>query len=95
MPVAPGATMLILKYFLAVGTALTLGLLALNAHMVGSSPAAPGAVIRTATSATLPTAAPKPQPVEEAPVVEVTPLPALAKSATPARRSARSQHRPQ
>lgn len=90
--------MLILKYFLTVGTALTLGLLALNAHIVGSSPTASGAVIRTATSATLPTVAPKPQPVEEAPVVEVTPLPAPAKSAASSRRSnrsARSQHRPQ
>jgi hypothetical protein len=91
--------MLILKYFLTVGTALTLGLLALNAHMVGSSSIAPGAVIRTATSATLPTVAPKPQPVEEAPVVEVTPLPALAKPAASSRRSSQSarssQHRPQ
>ena len=83
--------MLILKYFLAVGTALTLGLLALNAHLVGSTPVT-GGVVRTATSASLPTVPPKVQPVEQTPVAEPTPPPAPAKAAT-RRSSTRSQQR--
>ena len=83
---AAGATMLILKYFLTVGTALTVGLLALNAHLVPSAPVA-GAVVRTATSASLPTIPPKAQPVEEKLAAEPAP-PAPAKPA--ARRSTQS-----
>ena len=79
--------MLILKYFLKIGTALTVGLLALNAHLVASTPVT-GSVVRTATSASLPTVPPKVQPVEEKLAAEPAPPPPPAKAA--ARRSAKS-----
>jgi len=91
---ARGAMMLILKYFLVVGTVLTLGLIALNAHLLpdGSKPSA--LVIHSATTASLPTVAPN-VPAPE-PSVAAEPVQAPAKSASPTRRShhsARAQRR--
>ncbi len=49
--------MLILKYFLVVGAVLTLGLIALNAHLLPDGSKPPAAVIHSATTASLPTVA--------------------------------------
>jgi hypothetical protein len=80
-----GALMLILKYFLVVGTVLTLGLIALNAHLLpdGSKPLA--AVMHSATTASLPTVAPNVPPPETS--VAAEPVQPPAKSASPTRRS--------
>lgn len=89
--------MLILKYFVVVGVVLMAGLIALNAHLVQSSPASSGAAVRTATAATLPAVAPKAQPVEEQPIADFIGPPAPPpKSAAPTRRSTQTarQHQP-
>ena len=77
-----GALMLILKYFLVVGTVLTLGLIALNAHLLpdGSKPLA--AVMHSATTASLPTIAPNVPPPETSVAAEPVQPPA-----SPTRRS--------
>jgi hypothetical protein len=87
--------MLILKYFLVVGAALTVGLIALNAHLLPSGSTAPAAVIHSPTSASLPTVAPSAQPADTNVAVEPSQPP--AKSAAPSRRShqsARAHRRP-
>ena len=55
--------MLILKYFLVVGAVLTAGLIALNAHLLPAG----------STSASLPTVAPKAQPVNPEPDLAAVP----------------------
>jgi hypothetical protein len=85
----PRGMMLILKYFLVVGAVLTMGLIALNAHLLPAGSTAPTA-LHSATSASLPTVAPKVQPAEPEPAVESSPPPPPAKSATPSHRSQRS-----
>jgi hypothetical protein len=93
---ACGGWMLILKYFLVVGAVLTAGLIALNAHLLpaGSTSSAP---VYSATSASLPTVAPKAQPANTDADLAATPTqPPDAKSASPSRRShhsARAHHR--
>jgi hypothetical protein len=77
--------MLILKYFLLVGAVLTAGLIALNAYLVPPGSTPPPLGIHSATSASLPTVAPK---VEPEPAAEPSPPPPQA--AAPARRSNRS-----
>jgi len=79
--------MLILKYFLVVGAVLTMGLIALNAHLLPAGSTAP-AVVHSATSVSLPTVAPKAQPAEPdlAATTEPSPPPP-AKPATSSRRS--------
>ena len=57
--------MLILKYFLVVGAVLTLGLIALNAHLLPDGSKPPAAVIHSATTASLPTVAPNVPPPPE------------------------------
>ncbi len=81
--------MLILKYFMVVGTVLTMGLIALNAHLLPAGSTAP-AVVHSATSASLPTAAPKAQPAEPDLAVAAEPSPPPAKPAKSSRRSERS-----
>lgn len=81
--------MLILKYFLVVGTVLTMGLIALNAHLLPAGSTAP-AVVHSATSASLPTVAPKAQPAEPDLAVAAEPSPPPAKPAKSSRRSERS-----
>jgi len=85
--------MLILKYFLVVGAVLTAALLALNAHLLPAGSTSP-AIIHSATSASLPTVAPKAEPANPDPVVESSPVtpPPSAKSAASSRRSHRSAH---
>jgi len=87
--------MLILKYFLVVGAVLTLGLIALNAHLLPDGSKPPATVIHSATTASLPTVAPNVPPPETSVAAEpVQPPP--AKSASPTRRShhsARAQRR--
>jgi len=80
--------MLILKYFLVAGAVLTAGLIALNAHLLPAGSTVP-AMAHSATSASLPTVAPKAQPADTDLAVEtaVTPPP---KEASPPRRSHRS-----
>jgi hypothetical protein len=77
--------MLFLKYFLVVGTALTLGLIALNAHLLPDGSKAPAAFIHSATTASLPTVAPN-VPAPET-TVAAEPVQPPAKSASPTRRS--------
>jgi len=77
--------MLILKYFLVVGAVLTLGLIALNAHLLPDGSKPPGAVIHSATTASLPTVAPNVPPPETS--VAAQPVQPPAKSASPTRRS--------
>src|SRR5262249_59049257 len=55
---AQGGMMLIVKYFLVVGAALTLGLIALNAHLLPDGSKAPAAVIHFPTTPALPTGPP-------------------------------------
>jgi hypothetical protein len=82
--------MLILKYFLVVGAVLTMGLIALNAHLLPAGSTAP-AVVHSATSASLPTVAPKAQPAEPDLALAAEPSPPPpAKSASSSRRSERS-----
>ena len=76
--------MLILKYFLVVGSALTAGLIALNAYLGPPPPAG----IRGASSSSLPTVAPKVESANTEPTAEPSPPP--AQSAAPARRANRS-----
>jgi hypothetical protein len=86
--------MLILKYFLVVGAVLTAGLIALNAHLLPAGSTASAPVFHSATSASLPTVAPKAQPANaEADLAAITPtqLPAT-KPASAARRSHHSAH---
>jgi hypothetical protein len=84
--------MLILKYFLVVGAVLTAGLIALNAHLLPAGSTAPAGGIHAATSASLPTVAPKPPANPEPDLAAVpTQLPP-AKAAAPPRRSHRSAH---
>jgi len=80
-----GAMMLILKYFLVVGAVLTLGLIALNAHLLPDGSKPPAAVIHSATTASLPTVAPNVPAPETA--VAAEPVQPPAKSASPTRRS--------
>jgi hypothetical protein len=87
--VCPRGLMLILKYFLVVGTVLTMGLIALNAHLLPTGSTAP-AVVHSATSASLPTVAPKAQPAEPDLAVAAEPSPPPAKPAKSSRRSERS-----
>jgi len=82
---ARGAMMLILKYFLVVGAVLTLGLIALNAHLLPDGSKPPAAVIHSATTASLPTVAPNVPPPETS--VAAEPVQPPAKSASPTRRS--------
>jgi len=86
---------LILKYFLVVGAVLTLGLIALNAHLLPDGSKAPVAVIHSPTTASLPTVAPN-VPAADTNVAAEPSQPPPAKSASPARRShhsARAQRR--
>jgi len=76
--------MLILKYFLFVGAVLTAGLIALSAYL--GPPRPTGAL--SASSASLPTVAPKAEPATPEPAVQSSPPPPQA--AAPARRSNRS-----
>jgi hypothetical protein len=79
--------MLILKYFLVVGGVLTLGLIALNAHLLpdGSKPLA--AVMHSATTASLPTVAPNVPAPEASVAAEPVQAPSPPKSASSTRRS--------
>jgi hypothetical protein len=79
--------MLILKYFLVVGAILTAGLIALNAHLLPAGSMAP-TMVHSATSASLPTVAPKAQPPEPELAVQQAVTP--PKEASPPRRSQRS-----
>jgi hypothetical protein len=90
----PRGLMLILKYFLVVGTVLTMGLIALNAHLLPTGSTAP-AVVHSATSASLPTVAPKAQPAEPDLAVAAEPSPPTkpAKSSRRSERSARDHGR--
>jgi hypothetical protein len=81
--------MLILKYFLVVGAVLTMGLIALNAHFLPAGSTAP-AVVHSATSASLPTVAPKAQPAEPDLAATTEPSPPPAKPAKSSRRSEQS-----
>jgi hypothetical protein len=81
--------MLILKYFLVVGAVLTMGLIALNAHFLPAGSTAP-AVVHSATSASLPTVAPKAQPAEPDLAATTEPSPPRAKPAKSSRRSEQS-----
>jgi hypothetical protein len=80
-----GAMMLILKYFLVVGAVLTLGLIALNAHLLPDGSKPPAAVIHSATTASLPTVAPN-APAPET-TIAAEPVQPPPKSASPTRRS--------
>src|SRR5437667_4735971 len=66
--------MLILKYFLVVGAVLTAGLIALNAHLLPAGSTVP-AMAHSATSASLPTVAPKAQPADTDLAVETAVTP--------------------
>jgi hypothetical protein len=80
--------MLVLKYFLVVGAALTLGLIALNAHLLPDGSKLPASVMHSATTASLPTVAPNVPPPETSVAAEpVQPVQPPAKSASPTRRS--------
>ena len=86
--------MLILKYFLVVGALLTLGLIALNAHLLPDGAKPSQLVIHSATTASLPTVTPNVPAPETA--VAAEPVQPPAKSASPTRRShhsARAQRR--
>jgi hypothetical protein len=80
--------MLILKYFLVVGAVLTAGLVVLNAYLVPAGSVPPPVGIHSASSSSLPTAAPKVEPANTELTAEPSPPP--AQSAAPARRSNRS-----
>ena len=80
--------MLILKYFLVLGAVLTTGLIALNAYLVPAGSTPPPLGIHSATSASLPTVAPKTESANTEPTAEPSPPPAQA--APPARRPNRS-----
>ncbi|HEY6704755.1 MAG TPA: hypothetical protein VI010_11695 [Xanthobacteraceae bacterium] len=69
--------MLILKYFLVVGLALTAGLVALSAHMTAASVAP--VVVRAAAPVVAPPP-PEPEPVVAAPVEQPPQQPAKAGS---------------
>lgn len=71
--------MLILKYFLVVGAALTVGLLALNAHLTSSVSVAP---VRAATTTAPPPPVADPEPVTAAAPAASPPAPAKAASHT-------------
>jgi hypothetical protein len=90
--------MLILKYFLVVGAVLTAGLFALNAHLLPSGSPTPAAVIHSATSASLPTVAPKAQQVANtdtdlAVAPSQPPAKPAASSSRRSHKSARAQRR--
>jgi hypothetical protein len=74
--------MLILKYFLVVGVALAVGLIALSAHMTAASVAP---VVVRANPVVAPPPAPEPEPVVAAPVEQ--PQKAPAKAGSKSRRS--------
>jgi hypothetical protein len=82
--------MLILKYFLVVGAVLTAGLLALNAHLLPAGSTAAPAGIHAATSASLPTVAPKTQAASTDLAVE--PAQPTAQPPTKAASSSRRSH---
>jgi hypothetical protein len=86
--------MLILKYFLVVGAVLTAGLIALNAHLLPAGSMTP-AMVHSATSASLPTAAPKAQPPEPELAVQqaVTPPKEAKEAPRRSHRSARAHRR--
>jgi hypothetical protein len=69
--------MLILKYFLVVGVALTVGLIALSAHMTAASVSP---VVVRAAPVVAPPPAPEPEPVVAAPVEQAPQAPAKAGS---------------
>src|SRR5215831_14464717 len=78
--------MLILKYFLVVGAVLTLGLIALNAHLLPNGSTAPAPVMHSPTTASLPTITPN-VPAADTNVAAEPSQPPPAKSASSARRS--------
>ena len=80
--------MLILKYFLLIGVVLTAGLIALNAYLLPAGSTLPPIGVHSASSASLPTVAPKAEPANPEPAVEA--LPAPPQAVAPARRSNRS-----
>jgi hypothetical protein len=80
--------MLILKYFVVVGAALTAGLIALNAHLTAPVPVKPAVVRAAATTAAAPPVA---DPAPVAAVVAEPPPQAPAKAASPTRRSKASK----
>ena len=82
--------MLILKYFSVVGAVLTAGLIALNAHLLPAGSTAPAAGIRAATSASLPTVAPKAQPANPEP--DLASVPTQLPPAKGAASGGRSHH---
>src|SRR5215831_18953474 len=84
--------MLILKYFLVVGAVLTLGLIALNAHLLPDGSKAPTAVIHSPTTASLPTVTPNVPPTDTNVAVEPS-QPPPAKSASHADRTDASANR--
>jgi hypothetical protein len=79
--------MLILKYFVVVGSLMVAGLIALNAHLAPSGSVAAAAVTHASSTASLAIVPPKPAVVE--PAVEVAP-PAATKPAPNSRHSSRS-----
>src|SRR5262249_27029091 len=83
---ARGGMMLIVKYFLVVGAALTLGLVALNAHLLPDGSKAPAAVIHSPTTTSPPTVAPN-GPAAHPNIAAEPHQPPPAQSATPAPRS--------
>ena len=80
--------MLILKYFVVVGSLMVAGLIALNAHLAPSGSVAAAAVTHASSTASLAIVPPKPAPVVE-PAVEVAP-PAATKPVLNSRHSSRS-----
>jgi hypothetical protein len=90
--VRPGATMLILKYFLVVGIALTVGLFALSARLT-PVPVAPATVRAAPTVA--PVAVANPEPVSAAVSAEPAPqAPAKATSSSHRSSAGRGKRRP-
>jgi hypothetical protein len=82
--------MLILKYFVVVGAALTAGLIALNAHLTAPVPVKPAMVRAVSTTAAPPPVA---DPAPAAPVAAEPPPKAPAKAASPTRRSSASHNK--
>ena len=86
--------MLILKYFLVVGTVLTLGLIALNAHLLPDGSKPPAAVFHSATTASLPTVAPNVPPPETSVAAEPVQPPAKSRGPDATLASFRSRPAP-
>ncbi len=81
--------MLILKYFVVVGAALTAGLIALNAHLTAPVPVKPAAVHAAVTTA--PPPAVEPEPVDAA--VSAAPTPQAPAKAAPSSRRSSAGHK--